>query len=125
MAFERTELGPVGGRHAQAVALDEHDGGRVDSRPGDRPGASRGRARAHWVRPALALAVAGQADSLNDGVNSIAVALGVGPPLEDQDPHAFARNHAVGVGRERPGGPRARQGVELAKYQGKSTSASR
>ena len=56
-------------------------------------------------------------NALEDGIDSIAVALGVGPALQDDHAHAFARKHAVGICRERPGSPRARQGIELAEYQ--------
>ena len=111
------ELGPIGRGHAQAVALDQHHRGRVDSRPAIGPAHRAGMPAGAGRGQALALAVAGQPDALNDGVDSIAVALGVGPALQDHDAHAFAREHPVGVGRERPGGPRARQGVELAEDQ--------
>ncbi len=113
------ELGPIGGGHSQAVALDQHHRGGVDSRPAIRPAHRAGMPARAGRGQALALAVAGQADALNDGVDSIAVALGVGPPLQYHDAHAFARKHPVGVRRERPGGPRPGQGVELAKDQGK------
>ena len=112
-----TQLGPIGGGHAQPVALDQHHGGRIDSRPAIRPAHRAGMAAGTGRGQPLAPAVAGQADALNDGVDPIAVALGVGPALQDDDAHSFARQHAVGVGRERPGGPRARQGVELAEDQ--------
>ena len=113
------ELGPIRGGHAQAVALDQHHRGGIDSRPAIGPAHRAGMPARAGRGQSLALAVAGQADALNDGIDSIAVALGVGPPLQYHDAHPFARNHAVGVGRERPGSPRARQGIELAKYQGK------
>ena len=45
--------------------------------------------------------VASRADSANDAVNGIPVAFGVGEPLEEDYPHAFAGHVAVGVRIER------------------------
>ena len=118
--LEGSKLRPVRRGHSQAVALDEHDGSGIDSRPaiGFRMAQA---CPPRWLGcgQALALAIAGQPDSLNDGIDSIAVAFGVGPPLEHDNAHALARNHSVGIGCKGPRRARRRQGVELAKYQRK------
>ena len=120
------QLGAVGRRDAQAVPLDQADGRRVDARPAigpaDRPDVAprvgRGQARA---RPSLAMP-----DPLDDGVDPVAVALGVGQSLQDDHAHPFARHHPVGVLGEGPRLARLARGRRAGeKTIGKSTSASR
>ncbi len=115
-----TELGTVGGRDAQAVPFDEHHRGGIDPRPAIRPADRAGMAAGTGHGQAPAPSVARQAQALHDRVDPIAVALGVAPALEDEHAHAFAREHAVGVGRERPRGPRAGHRPELAEDQRES-----
>ena len=106
------ELGPVGGRHAEAVALDQADRRRVDPRPpvgpADRPEVAPGVRRGQAAAPA----VAGEADPLDDRVDPVAVALGVAQPLEHDDADALARDHPVGLGGEGPGPTRPREHAE-------------
>ena len=75
--IERLELGPVGGGNAQAVAFDQGDGGRIDA--GEPIGAAQcaGMSAGGGRGQSLAAAVAGDADALDECVDSIAVALGV------------------------------------------------
>ena len=117
--IQGTKLGAIGRGHAQAVPFDQHHGRRVDPRPAIGPADGAGMPAGARRGQALAPAVAGQADALHERIDPIAVALGVGPALQDDHAHSFAREHAVGVGRERPGGSRPGQGIELAEDQGK------
>ena len=90
------------------------DGGGIDA--GQAIGAADGAGMTAGTRggQSLAAAVAGDADALDECVDPIAVALGVAAALENDDAHAFAGEHAVGVRAERPCGSRAREGAQLA-----------
>ena len=78
------------------------------STPALLPGALDGQPLADRVRrgDALALAVAGAADAAQHGVDPVAVALGVGEPLEHEQRSALAHHEAVRAGVERPGAGR-------------------
>ncbi len=94
------DVSHLGGR---AVALHQRGGGgrerRVLPRAGDGELLTHGIGRGD----ALALAVARAADAADHGVDAIAVALGVGEALEQEDRGAFAHHEAVGARRVRPG----------------------
>ena len=99
---QRLELGAVADRGGGAVRLDQPDGGRVQPagppRLLDRQHLTLG-PRVHERR---AGAVGRNAGPLDHGVDAVAVALGVGHPLEHQDAGALAHQDAVGVAAERP-----------------------
>ena len=86
------------------------------SMPDESIGAADGAGMSAGARrgQALAATVAGDADALDEGVDSIAIALGVAAALENHDAGSFAGEHAVCAAAEGPGGSRAREGVELA-----------
>ena len=91
------DLGLVPGHRAGAVSLDQSDrGGRetglgVSSPKGLRlPGGPR-------CGQALLASVSGTTDTLDDGVDPVAVALGVGEPLQHQRGDAFTDRDAVGA----------------------------
>ena len=75
--IERAELGAIGGGNAQAVAFDQGDGGRIDAGAAIGPAHGAGMAAGGGRGQSLAAAVARDADALDEGVDSIAVALGV------------------------------------------------
>ena len=79
--------------------------GRGGVDPGALPGALDRELLAHGVGrgDALALAVGGAADAEDDGVDAVAVALGVLEPLEHEQGGALAHDEPVGPGVERPG----------------------
>ena len=114
---ERGQLGAVAHHRAGAVGLDEADVAGLD--------AGLGVGAAH--RPLLAVlagrgqaqaaAVGGGADRPHDRVDAVAVALGVGQPLEHHAGHALAERDAVGVGVERAALARGRQGVDAGEQQ--------
>ncbi len=112
-----SQLGPVGGRDAQPMPFDEHHGRGIDPRPSiraaDRAGMTAGARHGQAPSPA----VARHAEPLHHGVDPIAVALGIAPALEDHHAHAFAREHPVGIGRERPGDARGRHRPQLPEDQ--------
>ena len=101
--MQRPKLGAIGGRHAQAVPFDQRHGGRIDPglairarrRAGMPAGAGRGQA--------LAAAVAGDADALDECVDPVAVALGVARRFSTTTPTPSPGQHAVGVSRRTAG----------------------
>ena len=107
------QLGAVGCRQPQAVALDEAHGRRLD--PGnpvgqaDRAGMPPGAGRSQPPAPA----VAGQADPLKHRVDPTPRSLGVAKPLEDQHADSLPGDQAVGVGRERARLAGSRECAEL------------
>ena len=107
------EFGRVADARGRAMRLDRGGGGGAD--PGQIPGALDGELLADRVRggDALALAVARSVDADDDGVDAVAVALGVLEPLEHVQCAALAHHETVGGGVEgaRAGG---REGADLA-----------
>src|SRR5438094_75910 len=70
-----------------------------------------------WGEQSHGLAVAGAADTAQDGIDAIAVAFGIGQSLEHHGAEALADDQAVrarGVG---PAVPGARQGLQQLKGQ--------
>ena len=95
---EGGQLGAVADDRAGAVGLDQADRRRASGRPGRRPGRSarcwpslRGAVRPRW-RPSL-----DAGDGVDDGVDAVAVALGVGEALEHDAGDALAEDDAVGA----------------------------
>ena len=97
------DLDHVADGRARAVGLDVADRRGIDARLGigalERPHLALEARRGQ----SPAAAVAGGPDPLDDGVDPIAVALGVGQPLEDHGGDALADHDAVGA-RRRTGG---------------------
>src|SRR5262249_23630165 len=90
------ELGPVADDGAGAVRLDELDLGGRDG--GALVGALEGADLALLARRGEpeAAPVRRGAHALDDGVNAVTVAFGVGGALQDQHRHALAEGDAVG-----------------------------
>ena len=111
---ERAEFGGVADLCAGAVRFDKFHGGWADAGVGvsafHRLDLAFG---ARFVNRAAA-PVAGGADALNNAVNPVAVALGVGEALEHDHADAFAEDGAVAVAVERPRVPRWRERRGLA-----------
>ena len=110
---EALHLDDVADLRRRAVPLDEGAGRRVEAR--GRPAVPEREALADRVRGGdpLAAPVARAADAPDDGVDPVAVALGVGEPLEEEERRPLAHDEAVGpvgVG-ARPGG---RERADLA-----------
>ena len=84
------------------MRLDETDGRRVGSSP--RPGTLDSELLPDWVRrcDAFAFTVRRTADPNNHRINAVAVALGVGQSLEDEQSSALAHHETVGARVERP-----------------------
>jgi hypothetical protein len=84
------------------MGLDQADGRGGESRCGvgtlERAGLSL---RSRCGEPACP-AVAGAGDPPDHGIHAVAVALGVGQPLQDDDGQPFADGDAVGAGVEGP-----------------------
>src|SRR5262249_57422013 len=115
-APRRGELGDVTGGRAGPVRLDETHAGGVE--PGGVPGAAEGErlpldARVH---EALLAPVAGDAGAAHDGVDAVAVALGVGAALEHDHADPLADEEAVGAPVERADLLTAAERAELAEY---------
>ena len=113
---EALELGAVAGGGGGAVRLDEADRRRVEA--GALPRLPQGEhltrgTRAHEARGA---AVAGHAGAADHGVDAVAVALGVGEPLEHEQAGALADQDAVGAPVERPDRARLRQSAQLGEH---------
>ena len=107
-------LGLIADHRAGAVGLDELDAGRRDVGLG--VGTLQGAELSFGPRggQSLVAAVAGSADALDDRVNAIAVALGIGQALEDDGDHALADDDAVGGLVEGAAPAARRKGVRLA-----------
>ncbi len=101
---QRAELGAIGGGNAQAVAFDQGDGGGIDPRAAIGAANGAGMAAGAGGGQSLTATVAGHADSLDEGVDSIAVALGVAAALEDDHADSFAGEHPVCGSAEGPSG---------------------
>ena len=114
---QRGDLGQVARRGPGAVGLDVADGLGRDPRPlvgaPQRPDLALGAGRGQ----PLGTAVAGAAQPLDHGIDPVAVALGVGQPLEDDDADRLADHDAVGPGVERPAAAARRERVGLAEGQ--------
>ncbi|OPZ55187.1 MAG: hypothetical protein BWY91_01201 [bacterium ADurb.BinA028] len=107
------QLGSVADAGRGAVRLDRGGQGRVD--PSALPGPRDGELLPDRVGggDALALAVGRATDAEDEGVDLVAVALGVGEPLEDEQGCALTHDEAIGAGVEGPGAG-GRQGTDLA-----------
>ncbi len=107
-------LGLVADDGAGAVRFDQPDPRRRDAGlgvgPVQRPQLPLG---TRGGQPLVA-AVARCPDPLDDRVNAVAVALGVGQSLEDGDPDTLGEHDAVGGGVERAAAALRAQGVRLA-----------
>ena len=114
---QRLDLGQVARRGAGAVRLDVADGRRRRLPPSHRPARAPGPGPRRGRGQPLGPAVAGGAHALDHGVDPVAVALGVGQPLEHDDGDALADHDAVGRGVERPATPPRRERVRLAERQ--------
>ncbi len=110
---QRLDLGKVAHRGAGAVRLDQADSGGIDAAA--LVGALQRQHLAFQARrqQALGLAVGGDADALDHGVDAVAVALGVVETLQHHHAHALAQQGAVGAFLERPD-LAARQRLDLA-----------
>lgn len=96
---QRGQFGPVPGRGGGAVGLQQADRpgfGGIET--GGPPGLAYGvgLAAGVGVDQTRRAAVAGDAGAADDGVDAVAVALGVGEPLEDDHAGALADEDAVG-----------------------------
>ena len=114
---ERLDLDDVAQRGAGAVGLDVADGAGRDAGLG--VGALEGAHLAFDDRggQAASPAVARGADALDDRVDAVAVALGVGQPLENERGHAFADDDSIGTGVERAAAAARRERLRLAERQ--------
>ena len=94
---EPLHLDDVADLRRRAVPLDEGAGRRVEA--GDLPAAPEREALADRVRRGdpLAAPVARAADAADDGVDPVAVALGVGEALEEEERGPLAHDEAVGA----------------------------
>ena len=112
---ERRDFGLVAQRRARAVGLDQRDAGRIE------PGFAVGTPYCRHLpgrmgrSQATVAAVAGAADTIDDGIDAVAVALSVGQALEHHGAHAFADGNAVGARVEWPRAAAWRQRVGLGK----------
>ncbi len=107
------DLGGVAHRGPGAVALDELDGRRGD--PGQAVGLAQGLRLALGARrvDGLAPAVGGGADALEDGIDAVTVAFGVGETLENHEAEALAQGGAVRARIEGAAFPGRREGGGL------------
>ena len=114
---EGGQLGPVTHHRAGAVGLDHAHLGRRD--PGPPVGALEGPALSLGPRGGQpeAAPVAGAGDAVDDGVDPIAVALGVLQALEHHAGHALAEGDAVGRGVEAAALTGRRQGVDAGEEE--------
>ena len=114
---ERRQLGAIADHGAGAVGLDQADLGR--RHPGLVVRALDGADLAFLARRGEpeALAVAGAGHALDDRVDAIAVALGVGHALEHQRGDALAEHDAVRRGVERVAATGGRQRVHAREQQ--------
>ena len=110
---QRRELGSVAHAGRRAVRLDVARRCRVCLGGCPRPLDGDLLTDRVGRRDALALSVRRSRDATNDGVDVLAVPLGVGQPAQDEERRTFAHDEAVGARVERP---RAcgREGADLA-----------
>lgn len=90
LAFRR-----VAHRSAGAVRFDQFDGGRIDARGSISPLDGRDLAFDTRSEHALGASVAGDADTFQDGVDLVVVALGFGQALEHHHADAFAEKSSI------------------------------
>ncbi len=113
-ARDRVDLDNVADRRAGPVGLDVADGRRPDARlvVGPLQGADLavGARRGQTLSPA----VGGRPQALDHRVDPVAVALGVGQSLEDDDGHPFADHDPIGRGVERSASAARRECLRLA-----------
>ena len=99
------------------MGLDVADGGGIDPGLGigslERPHLSL----VAWCGQSPAAAIARGADPLDDRVDPIAVAFGVGQPLEDHGGDPFADHDAIGSRVERTATTSRREGLGLAERE--------
>jgi hypothetical protein len=114
---ERLHLCAVAGHRSGPVRLDQLDArgrdARLRVRPSQRAHLALGPRRGQATVPA----VAGCPHAPDHGVDAIAIALGVGEPLEDDGGEALTDRYAVGRRVERAAAAVRRQSVRLAEAQ--------
>ncbi len=110
------DLGAVADSGAGAVGFDQSDGFRGNA--GGGIGAFHGGDLAFQARDekGLSLAVAGEADSLDQRVDAVAVALGIGEPFQDGESDALAEKGAVGEAVEGAEFAAPREGAEHGEH---------
>ena len=111
---QRLGLGLVADHGAGPVGLDQPDLSRGDAGLGVGPPQRPKLPFQAGGGQALVPAVAGGPHPLDDRIDPVAVALGIGQTLEDDGPDPFAEHDAVGGRVERAAAPLGRQCVRLA-----------
>ena len=110
---QRVDLDHVPDARRRAVTFDHRRGRRRNAGIGPRPPHREDLTNGIGGRDALALAVARTTGGAHDGVDAIAVALGVFEPFEQEDRGALAHHEAVGPVGVGPGAG-GRQRADLA-----------
>ena len=111
------QLGRVACHRAGAVGFEQPHAGRPEARHRVRPPHRPQLARRQRCRQALGVAVAAAAHALDDGVDAVAVAFGIGQPLQRHHRDAFADDDAVARGVEGVAAAARRQRLRLAEAQ--------